>query len=76
MQNHNRSLSQKAKNGRKGQKQENATGYDLNHLVFPLTIACGSEARWKGGGLDRILDNIAAKQHPHMTNFQIALYDV
>ena len=53
----------------------NATGYDLNHLVFPLTIACGSEAKWKGG-LDRILDNIAAKQHPHMTNFQIALYDV
>ena len=53
-----------------------ATGYDLNHLVLPLTIACGSEAKWKGGGLDRILDNIAAKQHPHMTNFQIALYDV
>ena len=54
----------------------NAIGYDLNHLVLPLTIASGSEANWKGGGLDRILDNIAAKQHPHMTNFQIALYDV
>ena len=61
---------------RKKVAARNATGYDLNHLVFPLTIACGSEARWKGGGLDRILDNIAAKQHPHMTNFQIALYDV
>ena len=65
-----------AEKARKKVAARNATGYDLNYLVFPLTIAFGSEARWKGDGLDRILDNIAAKQHPHMTNFQIALYDV